>query len=87
MSEPDRISELESALKAAYTTIAWLVTEQGGEVRLNTDTLTCVMLLSEGLELVTYDSPDGRTRTIVCQLGKRPITVKGASEISRTKVF
>jgi hypothetical protein len=86
MSDADRISELEAALKAARTTIAWLVTESGGEVRLSGDALTRVML-SRDLELATFDSPDGRTRTIVCQSAKHPKTVDGASEVSRMKVF
>jgi hypothetical protein len=69
MSDADCISELEAALKSAKTTIAWIMMEHGGEMKLSTESLTSVML-SDGLELVTYDSPDGREQTHRLPIGE-----------------
>jgi len=71
MSDASRIAELEESLRAAQTTIAWIVTEAGGEIHLSTITLTMLMLAPDAT-LVTYDSPDGKQRIIVCETSTVP---------------
>lgn len=88
MSDASRITELEEQLHAAQTMLAWIVTEAGGEVHLDSHTLTRFMLRKNETWLVIRDTPDCLGRAVTCEAtDKVPTKPPHTVLVSRTKVF